>query len=64
MPYFDRFDIVEAWHLWLSENVDGMHGNNYRRLCKLSQSYTPRPSLYGRDDLTGNGKAIYDEITG
>ena len=57
--YFDRFDICEAWYLWLSENHEGQWSDKYRRLCQLLSSFTPRPGLCDDGDLTENGQDIY-----
>jgi len=59
--YFDRFDIAEAWFLWLCHNHGGQWSGTYLRLCKLSRSFRPRPSL-SYDTLSDNAKAIYDNI--
>jgi hypothetical protein len=60
--YFDRFDIAEAWYLYLSLNCDGQGSDLYRRLCRLLRRFHPRPLLHGPEDLTENGKAIFDSI--
>ena len=60
--YFDRFDIAEAWFLWLSEHHDGQYSARYARLSKLSRSFSPRPSL-SVSTLSENGRAIYDNIS-
>lgn len=59
--YFDRFDVCEAWYLWLSHNHAGQWSDEYVRLCKMSTYFTPG-ALFSYDSLTENGKAIYDNL--
>ena len=70
MPYFDRFDIAEAyavmeWH-WHSGGWLRERESNQRRMeataCQLDRmQFKPRPSLEFRT-LTENGKAIYRQL--
>ena len=60
--YFDRFDICEAWFLFLSLHHEGQNSNKYCRLCKLLQSFNPRPSLRNKFDLSENGLEIYTNL--
>jgi len=59
--YFDRFDICEAWYLWLSHNHEGQWSAEYARLCRLLEYFTPGP-LLTLDSLSDNARAIYDAI--
>jgi hypothetical protein len=59
--YFDRFDVVEAWYVWLSHNHDGMFSDRYKRLSKISTYFDPRPDLE-YETLTENGKVIYNNL--
>ena len=59
--YFDRLDVAEAWHCWLSLNHGGQWSREYARLSKLTRSFRPRPTL-SVDTLTDNGRAIFDNI--
>jgi len=59
--YFDRFDVCEAYYLWLSHNHAGQWSDEYARLCKLSSYFTPRPSL-SYDTLSDNAQHIYDNL--
>ena len=64
MPEFDRFDVVEAWYIFLSQWHDG-HGRgraSYGRLSRLLQYFRPAPSLTNEDDLSENGRLIYDRL--
>lgn len=57
--YFNRFDIVEAWYLALSDCHGGQNSESYARLCKLQREFRPSPSLRV-SSLTQNGKEIYE----
>ena len=35
---FDRFDIVEAYHLWFTHYYDGMFHPNYIRRCRIENN--------------------------
>lgn len=69
-PYFDRSDICEAykvfeidWHSggWLQERP-----SNQRRYeatsIQLARMGFESPCVWTYDDLTENGRAIYDEL--
>jgi len=60
--YFDRFDICEAWYLALSECHRGQGSREYERLCKLTEYFTPSPTL-NVDKLSENARLIYDNAT-
>lgn len=65
MPYFDRFDIVEAWRLCLQE---WSHWNvspsvEYYRLGKMDTYYTPGMGGGSYESLSENGQAIYDQLS-
>lgn len=59
--YFDRFDILEAWYLYLSHTHDGQGSEAYARLSKMSTYFSPRPSL-SVHTLSENGRLIYDQL--
>lgn len=60
--YFDRFDICEAWYMYLSHYHEGQGSEEYRRLSKLLTHFSPRGSLRSELDLTDNGYAIYCQL--
>ena len=64
MPYFDRFDIVEAWYVFLSQWHDGRGRGwaSYGRLSRLLSYFKPSSILNNEDDLTENGTLIYDAL--
>ena len=62
MPTFDRFDICEAYYVYLAAHHEGMMSHKYERLCRLLSYFDPRLSLRDVRDLTDNGYAIYQTI--
>lgn len=64
MAYFNRFDVAEAWYLYLRDYHEGQWGWQYRRLCKLRERFSPRASVRenGAEGLSRNGREIYREI--
>lgn len=63
--YFDRFDICEAWYVFLSQWHEGQWSLKYERLCKLTRPgfFKPSPLFSGNpEDLEENAKAIYDSL--
>lgn len=60
--YFDRIDICEAWYLFLCDYHEGQGSERYARLSRLCRFFTPRAFLASADDLTENGRAIYDSL--
>lgn len=59
--YFDRFDIVNAYHAFYSSHYNSMHSAYYKRLSKIKQ--------YGRnlansfEELeTENARCIYSNL--
>ncbi len=59
--YYDRFDIAEAYYLWLADNHGGQWSPKYRRLSRMTRYYRPRLSL-SLDTLSDNAREIYDNI--
>lgn len=59
--YFDRFDIAEAYYLWLSHNHSGQNSREYARLSRMTQYFSPSP-LLTVETLSDNGRAIYDKL--
>lgn len=78
MPTFDRFDIVEAWYVWLIGHHVGIvpgtatdrrgrhhpdYWQSYNRLSWMEHDLGFKPRAdLAPDTLTENGKAIYDNI--
>lgn len=58
---FDRFDILEAWHLFLSQYHEGQSSEKYARLSKLSAYFEPRPKL-SFSTLSENAQQIYLDL--
>jgi len=71
MSYFDRFDIVEAWFVWLCHHHDGKgyprndprYWASYGRCSTMEKrlGFKPRPDLE-METLTENGREIYDAL--
>lgn len=70
MPYFDRFDICEAYYLiemdyhiggilWERESNARRHMSTIFQLTRMG--FRPSPIL-SIDSLTKNGRAIYDDL--
>ena len=63
MPYFDRFDICEAYYVFAMLWHGGGGTKEYAMLGRLSNmGFKPRPSLNDRSSLEENGQEIYDGI--
>lgn len=58
--HYNRFDIIEAWYLALSECHGGQFSNEYSRLCKLQKRFKPS-IIFSKKTLTENGLAIYKQ---
>jgi len=64
-PEFDRFDIVEAWYLFLTHYHDGKGEGptSYGRLSTMGRKFDFHVGAgWDGDDLTDNGKAIYRQL--
>ena len=64
MPEFNRFDIVEAWYVFLCQWHDGRGRGwaSYGRLSRLLGYFKPGSHLNNEDDLTENGTLIYEKL--
>ena len=69
--YFDRFDIVEAWFVWLnshhvgivSSRKDQHYWQSYNRLSMMEKRLGFKPGCgLCENTLSENGKEIYDAI--
>ena len=62
MDSFNRFDIVEAYHLYARDYHTGQGSIEYQWLSRISlMGFKPSATLC-YDSLTDNGKAIYDRL--
>jgi hypothetical protein len=57
--YWDRWDIVEAWYLALSDCHGGQYSDTYARLCRMQEYFRPSPFL-SVESLSENGREIYE----
>ena len=60
--YFDRWDIVEAHYWFCADYHEGQASEKYRRLCRISEYYTPGPCHKGYDSLSDNAQEIYHSL--
>ena len=60
--HFDRFDIVEAWFVFLSEYHEGQGSVKYAKLCHLTSYFKPSPSVTCGDLTTEKAQAIYQNL--
>ena len=69
--YFDRFDICEAYYvaeiLWNVSGILQERESNRRRNMSTDyqlhrMGFKPRPMLSGPEDLSDNGRYIYDNL--
>ena len=59
--YYDRFNICEAWFLFLCHTHGGQWSPEYARLCRLLKHFSPSP-LLSVESLGDNARAIYDNL--
>lgn len=57
----DRFDIMEAWYLFLGHYHQGQGCELYARLSKLTSYFDPRPGL-AIGTLSEEGRRIYIDL--
>ena len=61
--YFDRFDICEAHYLLAMLWHGGMGCSLYGKFAQLERiEFRPSPMLSGPEDLTENGREIYEQL--
>ena len=60
-PYFDRFDVAEAWYHFLCGYHGGQRSLAYRRLSRLTRSFKPGRSS-SLTNMSDNAKAIYRRL--
>lgn len=56
---FNRFDIVEAHYLFLTQYHEGQWSKKYSRLSKITKYFKPANSGI---NLTDNGLEIYNNL--
>ena len=60
--YFDRYDILAAWNLYLQHTHEGQGSEKYRRLCKLQEHFFPSGSEEFVWGLSDNAQEIYNNL--
>ena len=58
MPYFNRFDIIEAHYVFYSDYHSGQWSDFYKRLSRITGYFKPRPNI-SYVTLSENSKDIY-----
>ena len=61
ITHFDRFDIVEAYYLFLSEYHEGQGSVKYARLSHILSYFNPSPNVMC-GNLSENAQAIYQNL--
>ncbi|UBF29839.1 hypothetical protein K9N68_37145 (plasmid) [Kovacikia minuta CCNUW1] len=71
MPYFDRFDICEAYFVlemdwncggWLQERPSNRRRMEATHVQLHRMKFKPSPMLDGKESLSENGQEIYDNL--
>lgn len=63
MARFDKFDICEAHYVFAMLWHGGQWSDEYRKLGQLHyMGFRPRRSLHDENNLTENGREIYDNL--
>lgn len=58
--YFNRFDIVSAYYLYYCHHYNGIHSDEYRRLCHMQRYFRPSPTMSDNPyDVSENCGEIY-----
>lgn len=58
MPYFDRFDICEAWYMFACEWHGGQSSPEYRIFGRLHRlRFKPSPTL-AKENMSENARTI------
>ena len=60
MPYFDRFDIVDAHYWYNVNNHGGQWSPEYEKQCRISRYFTP--SRMANGPQSENAKQIYADL--
>ena len=60
MPFYDKFDIVDAHYWWNADHHEGQGSKGYARLSRLSSIFEPSCLAHGA--TSENAIAIYDEL--
>ena len=55
--YFDKFDIIEAYHLYYTHHYSGMFDPHYIRRCEMESYFQPSVD-HSYESLTENGQMI------
>ena len=56
-----RWDIIEAYYWFFTHYHEGQGSDKYRRLCRMSQYYTPG-RMANRPDPDSPAEELYNEL--
>jgi hypothetical protein len=60
---FDRFDVCEAYYVYAMLHHNGQWTNEYAIFGRLHRlGFKPSPLLRDENDLSENGREIYDRL--
>lgn len=62
MPYFNRFDVVEAHYAFYCDWHSGQSDTFYQRLCRMESYFKPGLMFNGYQNLSENGMLIYQNL--
>lgn len=58
--YFERFDICQAWYMYLSLTHGGQWCPKYARLCRLTEYF--KPGALNDGAMSDNAKEILHNL--
>ena len=62
MPFFDRFDILEAYYIFGCQYSAGQFSKEYKYICRaIAVGFKPASNL-NVNSLSYNGREIYDNL--
>jgi hypothetical protein len=63
MPYFNRFDVCEAYYVYALHYHRGQGSKEYAVFGRLANiGFDPSRLLYGEENLSENGREIYNRL--
>ncbi len=60
MPYYNRFDIIEAHYWFCADHLEGQFSDKYIRACHILEYFDPTRLFNGPGGK--NSQAIYDAL--
>lgn len=59
-PYYNRWDIIDAYFWFFNHYHEGQGSLKYERMCRITDYY--EPGLYAREPRTENSNTIYKQL--